>query len=191
VMPVDIALPDGLQAKLEAMHTMQMHPAEQSLRGGTQTRGNLFDRRLPEIQALAAEIRRAINAAVSALPDDPTHPFLSRKSGDIDFSASWSVRLASEGFHINHVHPMGWISSALYIALPPKMDKNSGALTFGVPESAYGLDLPPRRVEVPKVGRLVLFPSYFWHGTLPFENDKHRLTVAFDAVPGGSYERDS
>jgi tetratricopeptide (TPR) repeat protein len=183
VMPVDIALPDGLQAQLEAMHTMQMHPAEQSLRGGTQTRGNLFDRRMPEIQALTAEIRRAINAAVAGLPDDPTHPFLSRKFADIDFSASWSVRLASEGFHINHIHPMGWISSALYIALPPKMGEKSGALTFGVPEAAYGLDLAPRRVEVPKVGRLVLFPSYFWHGTLPFENVKHRLTVAFDAVP--------
>jgi tetratricopeptide (TPR) repeat protein len=183
VMPVDIALPDGLQSQLGAMHTMQTHPAEQSLRGGTQTRGNLFDRRLPEIQALVAEIRRAIIASVEYLPYDPTHPFLSRKSADIDFSASWSVRLASEGFHINHIHPMGWISSALYIALPPKMGKKSGALTFGVPDAAYGLNLPPRRVEVPKVGRLVLFPSYFWHGTLPFDSDKHRLTVAFDAVP--------
>jgi tetratricopeptide (TPR) repeat protein len=184
VMPVDIELPTGVREQLEAMHTMQMHPAEQSLRGGTQTRGNLFDRRVPEIQALAQEIRRAINAQVAALPDDPTHPFLSRKAANMDYSASWSVRLASEGFHINHIHPMGWISSALYIDLPPKMGKKSGALTFGVPEAAYGLDLAPRRIEVPKVGRLVLFPSYFWHGTLPFKNEKHRLTVAFDAVPG-------
>lgn len=183
VMPVDIALPAGFQEKLEAMHNMQMHPAEQSLRGGTQTRGNLFDRRVPEIQSLADEIRRAVEAQVAALPDDPAHPFLSRKSASVDFSASWSVRLASEGFHINHIHPMGWISSALYIDLPPKLGPTSGALAFGVPDAAYGLDLPPRRAEVPKVGRLVLFPSYFWHGTLPFQDDRHRLTVAFDAVP--------
>jgi tetratricopeptide (TPR) repeat protein len=184
VMPVDIELPADLPDRLEAMHTLQRHPAEQSLRGGTQTRGNLFDRRVPEIQALATQVQRAINAQVAALPDDPSHPFLSRKSNTIDYSASWSVRLASEGFHINHIHPKGWISSALYIDLPPKMGKRSGALTFGVPDAAYGLKLPPRRVEVPKVGRLVLFPSYFWHGTLPFSNEKHRLTVAFDAVPG-------
>jgi hypothetical protein len=29
----------------------------------------------------------------------------------------------------------------------------------------------------------VLFPSYFWHGTLPFESDQPRMTVAFDALP--------
>jgi hypothetical protein len=30
---------------------------------------------------------------------------------------------------------------------------------------------------------LVLFPSYFWHGTVPFSSGHARLTVAFDAVP--------
>jgi Putative 2OG-Fe(II) oxygenase len=31
---------------------------------------------------------------------------------------------------------------------------------------------------------LVLFPSYFWHGTVPFESSADRLTIAFDVVPG-------
>jgi len=35
----------------------------------------------------------------------------------------------------------------------------------------------------PEVGLLVLFPSYFWHGTLPFHSEQLRLTVAFDVVP--------
>jgi hypothetical protein len=52
-----------------------------------------------------------------------------------------------------------------------------------VPDAALGLDLPPRRIERPQVGRLVIFPSYLWHGTLPFESEQPRLTVAFDAVP--------
>jgi hypothetical protein len=30
---------------------------------------------------------------------------------------------------------------------------------------------------------LVLFPSYFWHGTVPISGNQTRLTVAFDAVP--------
>ncbi|MBV8742017.1 MAG: hypothetical protein JOZ12_09525, partial [Sinobacteraceae bacterium] len=30
---------------------------------------------------------------------------------------------------------------------------------------------------------LILFPSYFWHGTLPFKGQQPRLTVAFDVVP--------
>jgi hypothetical protein len=35
----------------------------------------------------------------------------------------------------------------------------------------------------PEEGVLVLFPSYFWHGTVPFRSSEARLTVAFDAVP--------
>jgi hypothetical protein len=30
---------------------------------------------------------------------------------------------------------------------------------------------------------LVLFPSYLWHGTMPFETGGRRLTAAFDVVP--------
>jgi hypothetical protein len=32
---------------------------------------------------------------------------------------------------------------------------------------------------------LALFPSYMWHGTVPFSGapDDRRLTIAFDAVP--------
>jgi hypothetical protein len=57
-------------------------------------------------------------------------------------------------------------------------------LAFGIPDSALGLELSPRRIEPPQVGRLLIFPSYFWHGTIPFESEQQRLTVAFDALPG-------
>jgi len=42
-----------------------------------------------------------------------------------------------------------------------------------------------RRVVQPRVGRLVLFPSYMWHGTIPFHAPQHRTTIAFDAIPAG------
>ena len=32
-------------------------------------------------------------------------------------------------------------------------------------------------------GRLVLFPSYMWHGTIPFHDAQPRTTIAFDVVP--------
>jgi len=189
VMPVDLdAAPgflDEFAVRLTDLHTMREHPAEQSLRGGTQTRGNLFDRRDPLVQRLVAQIRTGVVNRLKQLPDDPRHPFLSRKRGDIAFSGSWSVRLRSEGFHISHIHQRGWMSSALYVSLPPEVGQDdAGALAFGVPDAALSLDLPPRRVERPQVGRLVIFPSYLWHGTLPFESEHPRLTVAFDAVPG-------
>ncbi|MFN3818184.1 tetratricopeptide repeat protein [Blastomonas sp.] len=196
VMPVDLAAPvewssmaaflADLRPALEALHTTQMHPAEQTLRGGTQTRGILFNRRDAAIQGLASSIRAAVNAALGGLAFDMDHPFLRRMTDDIAFAGSWSVRLASEGFHVSHVHASGWLSSACYIALPPEVangSDTSGALQFGSPDSAFGLDLAPRRIIAPAEGRLVIFPSYLWHGTLPFESNAHRLTVAFDALP--------
>ncbi len=198
VMPIDIEAPPGyanrmaflaeLAATLTVMHTAISHPAEQSLRGGTQTRGILFERRTPILQALADQIHRQVTNALTKLPADPSHPFLGRLTADIAFAGSWSVRLAGEGFHISHIHPQGWLSSAFYVDVPAEVRADgsalpAGALAFGVPDAALGLELAPRRVEVPVAGRLVIFPSYLWHGTLPFSSSAHRLTVAFDAVP--------
>jgi tetratricopeptide (TPR) repeat protein len=199
VMPITIEPPQGfdtteafmaqLADDLDELHSSQHHPLEQSLRHGTQTRGLLFDRQIASVRALAGQVRDQIEACVAALPKDDRHPFLGRNSGRVRFAGSWSVRLRSGGFHISHIHHTGWISSALYISLPkevaalPDGASGPGALTFGVPDEALGLDLTPRRVEPPRVGRLVIFPSYFWHGTIPFESAEPRLTVAFDALP--------
>ncbi len=169
---------------LTALHTTGQHPAEQSLRGGTQTRGNLFDKRQPEIVGLREAIATEIAEALPLSRHDPKHPFLRRITGKAQFAGSWSVRLGSQGFHVSHIHHSGWISSACYISLPPEMNEgDAGALAFGVPDAELGLDLPPRRVVRPQEGQLVLFPSYFWHGTIPFESSQSRLTVAFDALP--------
>jgi hypothetical protein len=77
------------------------------------------------------------------------------------------------------------LSSALYVSLPEavRRGEGQGELAFGVPDAALGLDLPPRRVIKPREGQLVVFPSYLWHGTTPFEDETPRLTVAFDALP--------
>jgi hypothetical protein len=40
----------------------------------------------------------------------------------------------------------------------------------------------PAHAVQPAEGRLVLFPSYMWHGTLPIRGDEPRMTIAFDAV---------
>jgi tetratricopeptide (TPR) repeat protein len=186
--PADYHSDQGFWADIDmtltGMHQMQAHPAEQSLRGGTQSRGTLFDKKPPVLRALAQAIKAQVTEVLAALPNDPSHPFLSRKASTIGFSGSWSVRLANEGFHINHIHPEGWLSSACYISLPPEIgSSDAGALTFGVPDASLGLTLSARRIEIPKAGRLVIFPSYLWHGTLPFVSDTPRLTVAFDALP--------
>lgn len=194
VMVNDLIVPQGwsslpafiadLEAVLTRMHITRLAPAEQSLRGGTQTRGRLFDNPDPVIQALAGALTETVEASLAGLRPDAGHPFLGRLTGRISMASSWSVRLQSQGFHISHIHQTGWMSSAFYVALPPEVAAGSGgALQFGVPDGALGLDLEPRRVVAPRVGRLAIFPSFLWHGTARFESASPRMTVAFDALP--------
>ena len=82
------------------------------------------------------------------------------------------------------------MSSAFYVSLPPSVSAESartdGCIQFGQPAAELGLELSPRRVIRPKAGHLALFPSYMWHGTVPFSDDVSRLTVAFDMQPDAS-----
>ena len=179
---------DELADKLRKLHTLTGQPLDQSLRGGTQTEGDIFMRVDPMLVKLREAIRATVAEHVAGFPDhDPTHPLLRHPRKPIGFAGSWSVRLKSGGFHANHVHPAGWISSAFYIVLPPDLGKDeAGFLTLGDPSApTFKVDVPPFRTVEPKPGRLALFPSYMWHGTKPF-GDGERITVAFDvAVPHG------
>jgi hypothetical protein len=81
---------------------------------------------------------------------------------------------------VNHLHPAGWISSAYYVALPEGAGQE-GWIKFGEPRwPTPGCTI--EKVIQPQVGRLVLFPSYMWHGTIPFSTGE-RLTAPFDVVP--------
>lgn len=181
---------DALTATLEAMHNTRREPLNQSVRGGTQTAGLLFGREDALIHAAERSLRLAVERWLRTLPNDAAHPFLARRQRSVNFVGSWSVRLKSSGHHANHIHPKGWASSAFYVALPdnvldPDDDSRAGWIQFGQPLEDLGLGLPPRRVIQPRPGHLALFPSYLWHGTVPFDGTDSRLTVAFDMQPTG------
>ena len=170
---------------LRAMHVAKADMVGQSVRGGTQTDGPLFARIDPEIRNLRSVIQSTVQEHVAALPAiDAAHPVLRYRSNSIAFSGSWSVRLRGKGFHTSHVHPMGWFSSAFYVDLPNEADMGaspSGWLALGAPPPELNLDLPAVRNVEPRTGRLVIFPSIMWHGTVPFD-DGERLSVAFDVA---------
>lgn len=176
---------DKLAAVLRKLHVSKSEFFSQSVRGGTQTEGNLFERIEPEIIQLREAIRQTVAEHAAQLPPvDPSHPLLRSRPDAIHFTGAWSVRLTGGGFHSNHVHPMGWLSSALYVVLPPDLgDNNAGWLTLGEPQAQLKVDLPPHRMIEPKPGRLALFPSWMWHGTRPF-GEGERMTVAFDVAGG-------
>ena len=148
----------------------------------------------PLMNDMDDELRRFFSLALDAtrefvrgLPRSMTHPFLRRIREECRLAGAWTVRLIEGGSHTNHVHPMGWISSAFYAKVPPRQegdDPCAGWLTCGEPDAPMPSCSPLRFVE-PKVGRLVLFPSYMWHGTIPFPRGE-RMTIAFDMLPFGS-----
>ena len=175
-----------LADRLRAMHQGKGQPLDQSLRGGSQTDGVLLARAEPDIRRLRGVILKAVAAHVAQLPPPtPDHPTLLATRAPLRLAGSWSVRLSGSGFHVDHVHPMGWLSSALYVALPGEMatgasDPHNGWLTFGE-NHALLPELSAFRLVEPRPGRLVLFPSTMWHGTRPFVAGE-RLTVAFDVA---------
>lgn len=81
------------------------------------------------------------------------------------------------------------MSSAYYARLPKDLGlsgedgDDGGFIQFGAPPAHLGLDLPPRLKLRPEQGCLVMFPSYMWHGTVPFTGEDTRMTAAFDFVP--------
>jgi hypothetical protein len=121
---------------------------------------------------------------IGGLPFDVNDPMGRRRSDRYRFAGFWSVRLRDGGYQPNHVHDRGWISSAYYAALMPaekRANPHAGYLKLGEPHRPMRGCVPERLIE-PRVGALVLLPSYMWHGTVPFEGQE-RLSCAFDVIP--------
>ena len=182
------AFNEELNAWLARRHDTIREPIEQSLRGGSQTSGHIFNEGHALIEALKSRIHEAMAAYIAGIRPDAGHPFRCRKSADFRYTGSWSSRLRDCGYHVNHIHPAGWISSCYYVGVPEAVKDETakqGWIKFGEPGFETGMGF--RRAIQPRPGRLVLFPSYMWHGTIPFHDASPRTTIAFDAVPGQGF----
>jgi hypothetical protein len=175
-----------LVADLERAHTLRAHPIGNSLREGSQIQLAPQNSPFASIrafpQAIDGPIRRYMQAI--GIGGDPMRK---RNTGRYAISGIWSVRLRPHGFHVNHYHPEGWISSACYLHLPRAIERAGGEgwLQFGEPAFPTNPILEPEYFVKPSPGLLALFPSYMWHGTVPFSGspEDRRLTIAFDVVP--------
>jgi tetratricopeptide (TPR) repeat protein len=179
---------EALASDLRSRHRAIEAPAGQSVRGGTQTDGPLFALEAPAIRELRRDIISAVKRHLARIgPADPAHPTLRHVGKPFRFAGSWSVRLTGAGHHRAHIHPQGWFSSALYVSVPTPAEMGaapSGWLQLGEAPTAINLALGPSVELEPVPGRLVLFPSWMWHGTRPIQQGE-RLTVAFDVAACG------
>ena len=174
-----------LRDQLDVLHTTQRHPVEQSAVNGTQTLDDLFSRRHEGIGRLKAGLTEQLQRVIDGLPRDDRHPLLSRNRGGLHFSDSWSIKLHEQGFHKNHFHSQGWLSSAFYLSVPDAIiatARRAGSNLVS-PDSGPGSRCPRSTGSGPGVGLLVVFPSYLWHGTEPLCEARARMSVGYDILP--------
>ena len=118
------------------------------------------------------------------------HPFLSQRPSfwrhDI-----WATVLDSGGHQGSHIHRDGWLSGVYYVQTPTVINsQESSCDTAGWIEFGRPVIYPKARAEPvtkrypPSEGCLYLFPSYFYHRTIPFFSDSRRISIAFDLIDG-------
>lgn len=196
VLEQKISIPDGysnlsdfnhdLYQSIKKYHYYKRHPLQQSLVNGSQTSEKLFDYQLPILKTLQQELCLVTSAFLSDLPKDINHPFLKRNTNSFRVTDSWSVLLNKSGFHKNHYHSEGWMSSPYYIKIPSVIDcftKKEGWLKLGEPGFNMYKKIPVKKIIKPEEGKLIQFPSYMWHGTTALKSDVERLTIAYDITP--------
>lgn len=175
---------DDLAGALQAEHRYRTHPFQQSIRQGSQVM-NILQLPHPAGQALAHAIDQPIREHLARVGSGHG-PLRSFNRGGYTTQGGWSIRMEAGGLHVNHVHPQGWISSACYIETPPVLTGRQGSLKLGEPGIPLQPLPPAERWVAPQQGRMVLFPAYMWHGTVPFTEAGARMSVAFDLLPAAA-----
>ncbi|MEL7486521.1 MAG: tetratricopeptide repeat protein [Pseudomonadota bacterium] len=174
---------DDLIEALDEAHCYAAHPFFQSVKNGSQV-SSITGSDNPAIRAFEEAAAGPISDYLARLGAG-SDPVRSRNIGGFRVFSAWSVSLPPAGFHVDHVHPQGWLSSACHLrpAAKDPADEKAGWLKFGEPGIATRPTLEAERYVEPQAGCIVLFPSYVWHGTAGFSSGPARLTIAADIVP--------
>jgi uncharacterized protein (TIGR02466 family) len=192
-----IDVPDGydsleafnadLHDELAKQHQNPYHPMDQTMRGGTQTRNNLFQNPTGLVRVLKEQISKVILAFIDDLVPDARHPFLRFINRDFVFTGVWSTIIKEHGFDRSHIHNEGWMSGTYYAKIPEfdesQLSEHAGCIQFGEPNKRYTSKRnATQRIIPPQVGTVVLFPSYYWHGVRAFDRNGVRHSISYDLI---------
>jgi len=191
-----IATPDGhasreafdsaLVAHVLGHPTLEYEPRDKATRGGYQS-GELMVEPKGAAGALEAAIRDAVPRYMARLREAlPDHPFVAHLPQRWRL-ATWAVVLKAQGQQGPHFHPDGYVSGVYYARLPQAVKNaagDAGCIEFGrTAEHLGGTGEPMVETIRPEEGLMLLFPSYFYHRTIPFQGGEPRICVAFDVLP--------
>lgn len=124
-------------------------------------------------------------------------------SKEIFYADMWANRYYAGDFTPPHLHG-GSLSGVMFLSIPhkeiceenhrdnetardgPHASRTLGELTF-----VCGGDIDRHSLYVPEQldGKVILFPSWLTHFTLPFKSDIERRTCSFNLIPDMEYNR--
>jgi tetratricopeptide (TPR) repeat protein len=178
-----VSFNEALVADIRAHPSLKWEPYDRVTRGGSVTR-DLLESPTPRIVYLEQALRGAINEFTESLPADASHPFFGTVPEAYSLTLIASV-LKAGGRHPSHIHEGAWLSGVYYAKVPSVVSEHdkdhAGWLEFGRPDCDAPVDCELQVGAVaPEAGTLVMFPSYFFHHTIPYQGIGERIGVAFD-----------
>ncbi len=178
-----------LKDLLNDIHNADIAERKQGrLTNGQQSAGNLFKRPEASFRALAELIKKEFLNYRNSF-SGANCELIKSFPAELEFTSSWYVKMQQGGHLSAHIHEIGWISGAVYLAMPtPALGSIEGAFEYGT----HGDDYPqkhqnfPAAQVMPNVGDIVLFPSSLFHRTIPFNANEERICIAFDLKPANN-----
>lgn len=187
-----LSIPDSklLEDLLNDINNTEIAERKQGmLHFGTQSAGNLFKRPEASFRVLSELIKQEFIHYKDRYADADCELIKSFPS-TLEFTSSWYVKMRQGGHLDPHIHEIGWISGAVYLAMPKnKQHPDEGCFEYGIHGDEYPIKQPqkhhnfPAELLAPNVGDIVLFPSSLFHRTVPFNSNEERICIAFDLMP--------
>lgn len=183
----DVAILNGeLVAWIRGHPTLLFDRPNRATTGGAQTL-ELVHETAPPLVRFRDQLERVIADDLAARAGRSELPYFAEMPPRWDLSI-WAVVLSSGGYQAPHNHPSGFVSGVYYAHVPDSVAAagEAGHIEFGASnvKDAEGRERGSdfRLTVAPREGELLLFPSYLWHRTLPFQDTQERISIAFDVV---------
>ncbi|MEE2699289.1 MAG: tetratricopeptide repeat protein [Pseudomonadota bacterium] len=165
--------------------SLTLQPSSHATKFGRHSGELLIDPKGP-ISELEKMIFEAVSEYCLAIPIDTSHPWLSNRPKNLGLSV-WGVAMEDQGFQLSHIHPSAWLSGVYYAKIPDTIreddESHSGWIEFGRAPDNFSADIESEiKLIKPENGLMILFPSYFYHRTIPFVSNEVRISIAFDIL---------
>lgn len=179
------AFNEALIRHILAHPTLTPSPKAHATRMGRHS-GELLSEPMGPMAVFGEQVMAGFDAYRRRFLGEASHPFLDLCPDNVSLSV-WAVVMEQDGHQVPHIHPSSWLSGVYYAEVPPTIadtdPEHKGWIEFGSPPDDIHVQCqPPSKRFCPMEGRMFLFPSHFYHRTIPLSGKKRRISIAFDVM---------